>query len=84
MKPIACNSFPSLALFPSPQKIQPPPRLESDPDRLQSPICRQSLFLLLLSIGYSALGLCPLAFLLGLFLPATNEFPSLSHRRNHC
>jgi len=33
MKPIATNSFPSLALFPSPQKIQPPPRLKSDPDR---------------------------------------------------
>ena len=32
-------------------------------DRLQSPICRQSLFLLLLSIGYLVLGLCPLAFL---------------------
>ena len=30
---IACNSFPSIALFPSPQKIQPTPRLKSDPDR---------------------------------------------------
>ncbi len=30
---IASNSFPSLALFPSPQKIQPPSRLKSDPDR---------------------------------------------------
>lgn len=38
---IASNSFSSLALFPSPQKIQPPPRLKSDPDR--SPICRQPL-----------------------------------------
>ncbi|MEG4348676.1 hypothetical protein QUA74_02895 [Microcoleus sp. LAD1_D3] len=36
---IARNSFSSLALFPCPQKIQPPPRLKSDPDR--SPICRQ-------------------------------------------
>ncbi|MEG4531022.1 hypothetical protein [Microcoleus sp. D2_18a_D3] len=53
-------------------------------DRLQSPICRQSLFLLLLSIGYWALGLYPLAFLLGLFLPVSHKFPSLSHQRNHC
>jgi hypothetical protein len=33
VKPIASNSFPSLALFPSPEKIQPPPRLKSDRDR---------------------------------------------------
>jgi len=39
------------------------------------PICRQSLFLLLLSIGYWALGLCPLAFLLGLFAPRQQRIP---------
>ncbi|MEG5062316.1 hypothetical protein QUB33_01680 [Microcoleus sp. B3-A4] len=30
VKPIACNSFPSLALFLSLQKIQPPPSLKSE------------------------------------------------------
>ncbi len=44
-------------------------------DRLQSPICRQSLFLLLLSIGYRALGLCPLAFLRRLVPPRQQRIP---------
>jgi hypothetical protein len=44
-------------------------------DRLQSPICRQSLFLLLLSIGYWALGLCPLAFLRRLVPPRQQRIP---------
>lgn len=44
-------------------------------DRLQSPICRQSLFLLLLSIDYEALGFCALAFLRRLVPPRQQQIP---------
>ncbi len=73
---IASNSFPPSPSFPLLKKYSHHQRSNQIRiDRLQSPICRQSLFLLLLSIGCWTLGLCPLAFLRRLVPPRQQRIP---------
>src|SRR4028118_21883 len=84
VKPDRLQLLPIPRLFPSPQKIQPPPSLKSESIACNRQYAANRSLCCCCRSATLVLGLCPLAFLLGLFLPVSNKFPSLSHQRNHC